>query len=140
MIFKQHDLVISGRKTQTRRLWKPTWEHGVLDCISIVAIFNNGRVQYAIGRLLPIIPKRAQPAIRIEGEIARVCVVALRRERLQDITEADAIAEGVNSVAEYRELWTSINGKTKGADWDSNPYVAVISFKMVVPIKQLEFA
>lgn len=140
MIFKQHDLVISGRKTQTRRLWKPTWQHGSPDGWPIVAIINNGRVQYAFGRLLPIIPKRAQPAIRIDGEIARVCVVALRRERLQEITEADAIAEGVNSVAEYRELWTAINGKTKGARWDDNPYVAVISFKMAETVKQLEFA
>lgn len=140
MIFKQHDLVISGRKTQTRRLWKDSWEHYTQDERSMVAIFSNGRVLYAIGRLLPIIPKRTQPAIRIDGGIARVCVVALRREPLQSITETDAIAEGVNSVAEYRELWTSINGKTKGARWDDNCYVAVIDFKMVETIKLLEFA
>lgn len=88
----------------------------------------NGRIRYKRGGRLPVIPKRAQPAIRVNGEIARVEVLQLHREPLQSINEADAIAEGVGSIDEYRELWQSINGKTKGARWQDNPYVTVIGF------------
>jgi len=60
----------------------------------------------------------------------------VRVERLQDITEADAIAEGVlpfNNTAlrakgYFEDLWNSINGK--GA-WESNPWVWVYEFMRV---------
>lgn len=70
-------------------------------------------------------------------------VTGVRVERLQDISEADANAEGVQSIqcgelgAEvpyyrslfpprelYRMVWESLGG-----DWDANPWVWVIEFK-----------
>lgn len=90
----------------------------------------NDRPLLECGQKLPIIPKRTHPAIRIDGDIARVRVLNLRVEHLHDITEADAIAEGVESVEAYRALWESINGKTKGARWADNPRVVVITFEM----------
>ncbi len=62
---------------------------------------------------------------------SRIEIMSLHRELLHDITEPDAIAEGVASVSEYRDLWQAINGKTKGARWDDNPAVYVIRFKVV---------
>lgn len=62
---------------------------------------------------------------------SRIQIVSLHRELLHDITEPDAIAEGVASVAEYRDLWQAINGKTKGARWEDNPAVYVIRFKVM---------
>jgi hypothetical protein len=61
----------------------------------------------------------------------RIRILSIRREPLQAITEVDARAEGVESVEAYRALWESINGKTKGARWDDNPDVWVLSFEIV---------
>lgn len=75
-------------------------------------------------------------ASRITLEIAGV-----RVERLQAITEEDAIAEGVDAIpiAEIRrngcftrrddfcQLWHKLNGKKH--PWASNPWVWVVSFK-----------
>ena len=61
----------------------------------------------------------------------RIRITAIRQERLQDITEADAKAEGVADVEAYRALWQAINGKTPGARWDANPTVFVLEFELV---------
>jgi len=85
-------------------------------------------------------------------------IVEVRVERLQDISEADAKAEGLISdefpiggehvmkyglegwqhgwfrqspVDAYARLWDSINGTTHS--WNSNPWVWVITFRRVEP-------
>lgn len=57
-------------------------------------------------------------------------VTTVRVERLNDISEADAIAEGCASVAEYRELWERING---AGSWAENPWVWVVEFRRAEP-------
>ncbi len=67
-------------------------------------------------------------------------ITNIRVERLQDISETDAQAEGVVSWSggsagttykpEYQILWDSIN-KDRGFTWASNPWVWVIEFKPV---------
>lgn len=77
-----------------------------------------------------------------------LAITGVRVERLQDITEADILAEGVTvDVAAkmtgipwsslptlhdgWREGWNMINGER--ASWESNPWVWVIEFKRIEP-------
>lgn len=61
-------------------------------------------------------------------------VTAVRIERLHDIAEADAQAEGVDRIRAsvptyrdaYRYLWEEIHGL--GA-WEANPWVWVVKFR-----------
>lgn len=54
-------------------------------------------------------------------------IKGVRVQRLAEATEADALAEGVESLAAYRTLWDGIHGV--GA-WDRNDWVWAISFKV----------
>jgi hypothetical protein len=61
-------------------------------------------------------------------------VTSVRVERLQEISEADAIAEGVDVLPgcetpgmAFEQLWESINGKDS---WAANPWVRAITFEV----------
>jgi hypothetical protein len=62
-------------------------------------------------------------------------VTDVRVQRLQDISEADAIREGVTLIEEscecpaqaYRDLWESING---AGSWNDNPWIVAVSFEV----------
>lgn len=85
------------------------------------------------------------PSIHMPRRACRLVleITAVRVERLQAISEADAIAEGAPAVTETSELrWQHyvphalgfINlWNSTGGDWDSNPWVWVIEFKVVTP-------
>ena len=75
------------------------------------------------------------PAIHMPRWASRITleVTGVRVERLQDISEADAISEGTpfpcgGWVGGYQKLWESIHGP---GSWDLNPWVWVVEFKGV---------
>lgn len=99
--------------------------------------------------------ERWRPSIHMPKEAARIWleVTNVRIERLQDISEEDAIAEGVkkrpgsdsstrfdyrhypyehsynvDAKVSFRTLWQSINGDDS---WVANPWVWVISYKIL---------
>ncbi|WP_438335272.1 hypothetical protein ACSYAE_09085 [Edwardsiella tarda] len=96
--------------------------------------------------------KRWTPSIHMPRWASRITleITGVRVERLQDITEDDARAEGISPAGEllpeypdayltprgglstvrvaFRRLWKSIYGDT---GWNSNPWVWVIAFRRV---------
>lgn len=95
-----------------------------------------------------------RPSIHMPRWASRITleITGVRVERLQDISEQDAIAEGARSLPlemfkceknlparwndddldsarfEFAALWQSINGTSS---WDANPWVWVVEFKQI---------
>ena len=94
----------------------------------------------AIGE--PAADSKWRPSIHMPRWASRITleVTGVRVERLQDISEADAVAEGCASKGaeelpaidqartDFQELWTSINGP---GSWDANPWVWVVEFRRI---------
>jgi len=101
-------------------------------------------------------PCRWRPSIFMPRWVSRITleITNIRVERLQDISEEDAFAEGIDDESEeynraehfqlggsqiqggapaiftFIGLWDSINAK-RGYSWESNPWVWVIEFRRV---------
>lgn len=95
-----------------------------------------------------------RPAIHMPRRASRtdLDVMDVRVERLKQISEGDAFAEGMRGnsnhsvvwheptkehllpavVDEYATLWDELNA-ARGYGWDSNPWVWVVEFKRVAP-------
>jgi len=157
--------VLDGRKTQTRRvvkrplvdtvcpygkvgerLWvreafmvQPNlWGHDHQEQpIHYLATTRKEEVEDYVSKPSIHMPRWAS---RLTLEIVRV-----RVERVQDISEQDAMAEGCAPVVHedgavdcgtrkttFRKLWDSLNAD-RGFGWATNPWVWVIEFKRLTP-------
>jgi len=97
-----------------------------------------------------VAPGGWKPSIHMPRSLSRIDMetTGIRVERLQEISEADAQAEGARCVdavtgrevlfpigsrigsyrVHYRAIWESIHG---AGSWDANPFVWVIEFKRI---------
>lgn len=163
--------ILDGRKTQTRRVIKaPKWsthERAGVDygcpcgtagdmlwgrenfspcgCSACEAAWPNKTkhnvIYQATNQMADLL---FRPSIYMPRWASRITleITDIRVERVQDITEQDARAEGVGVLipteaswwipdrpyaSMFRNLWESINLK-RGYGWDSNPWVWVIKF------------
>ena len=105
----------------------------------------------------PDLHPTAVPSIHMPRWASRITldVTDVRVERLQAISDADALAEGIywsedfegycsgrgpdetvdfhgsDPVRSFEKLWDAINGMTSPNGWDANPWVAAITFQRV---------
>ncbi|WP_289241232.1 hypothetical protein [Delftia sp.] len=91
-------------------------------------------------------PGKLRPGIHMPRWASRIAldIKAVRVERLQDISEADALAEGVPhslnlpggrfARENFEHLWWTINGD---GSWDSNPWVWVVEFERAQAHKEI---
>lgn len=107
---------------------------------------SNVDVQYAADAPLSPWDSKARPSIHMPRWASRLTleVTDVKVERVQDISSADTMAEGVEcatcaamrksacnnlgcfaSREAFRKLWDDLNG---AGSWEVNPYVAAISF------------
>lgn len=93
---------------------------------------------------------RWRPSIFMPRRLSRITleILSVRPERLQDITDDDAVHEGIQGEPDldvdcrgfwvpgrprrrFAMLWNSINGTTGPKSWAANPWVWRIEFKRV---------
>jgi hypothetical protein len=157
MLFKPEMVrsILSGRKTQTRRpvpdLWEsrvpfafPPWRAGdriwVRETWAPIpaerpwGYWTNpkwvGRnYWYAADNDKPTWGGRWQPSIFMPREACRLKldVTDVRAERVQSISEEDAIAEDLLFPDRFAVAWDEMF-QARGYPWASNPWVWVISF------------
>ena len=169
--------ILDGRKTMTRRVVKKqhipfvanilggfldgNWKHNPFpygrpgDRLWVRETFSYGANGYYFRSDVkqPETVKYAwKPSIHMPRVASRITleVTGVRVERVQEITEDDAKAEGCDPLVEsdgsvtcgrrktvFAKLWDSINSK-RGFGWDKNPWVWVIEFKKINPPPQEE--
>lgn len=111
--------ILQGQKTQTRRLVKDgdVALRGRYNRIEAVII--NGRKKWWVGKTYAVQPGRG------EQQIARIRLLAINRQKVSQISQTDAQAEGFSNKQEFLLTWAHIHGDEK-----FDVYVWVLKFEL----------
>lgn len=138
------------------RLWvRETWWKGDLIDTNGCMLEKNTYLFKADSPNIPGFPDcnyKWKPSIHMPRAASRILleVVSVRVERVQEISEEDAVKEGCKAgyfhegdgkfedaseyewtaFEEFHDLWDSINAK-RGYGWKVNPWVWVVEFKVL---------
>ena len=124
----------------------------------VIPFWRDADLTLPIVGIPGLTPGKYRPGMFMPRVISRITlkITGVRVERLQDISESDAITEGIETlrygglttyrdysltdewaevspmlespIESYRTLWESINGP---GSWDANPWVWVVEFKRI---------
>ena len=161
--FKQFliEKIIAGKKTETRRLvknkTKPSYEVGEIIYIKEKLHKNSDNgISFEDGESLQYTnwewKRDVLSPMFMPAGCARLFlrIIDVKTERLHDITENDAVAEGMPNRIEAQKMaiaakiewydapikwfcgvWNEINGKDEYNKWDANPWVFVYKFEVI---------
>ena len=143
------------------RLWvRESWQaDSQVDCVAPRELSHGEPIRYPADwdfrqpGCAMIRPGKIRPSIHMPRWASRILleITGVRVERLQDITEDQAKAEGVRLYTDHAELgdWWHVEGietysadprksfellwSSVGGDWNANPWVWVVEFKRVTP-------
>ena len=137
--------VVSGQKTQTRRLaqegdqavFEDNDPNRPISQVVRTADASVPKVLYQVGKSYSV-----QPGIA-KKTVGPIRLTAIRRERLHDLNEADALQEmpinspqpemstGQQARQSFEELW-NLMYKTPGSRWEDNPEIWVLEFELAL--------
>jgi hypothetical protein len=138
-----------GDRLWVRETWTGTWHETCGSENMHIAYAADGGEKFVIAPKDYVLPKAAAKVsgwvspLFIRRFASRILleITDVRVQRLQDISEEDAIAEGADPIAEevssdlsiryraaFHSLWSRINGI---GSWSANPWVWAITFKRI---------
>ena len=124
--------IISPKNFDDKRFCNSTDNDGDARIVQYLATSpcTDGAKFYGLKPKPPMFMPRWASRITLE-------ITDIRVERVQDITPEDALKEGfcnygtdVDTLDAFCEAWQKLNAK-RGYPWEKNPWVWVISFKVV---------
>lgn len=148
--------VVSGQKTQTRRLVQEG-DYATVDesdpnrpISKVIRTADAGvpKTLYEVGKTYSVQPGVAKKTV------GNIRLTAIRRERLQDLSEADALKEfpvtsseanvtdAQSALNTFKETWNTMVSSS-GARWENNPEVWVLEFEpalKLAPKKRSQFS
>lgn len=135
--------VLSGQKTQTRRLVQKGEElfgyryGSVINCVAKLINERFWRIKWQVGKTYAVQKGRGEKAI------ARIKITKIELQHLHEITREDAVAEGFGYARvmaredkdgsprhHFAAQWNRIHTK-KGTQWSDDPMVWVLYFEKV---------
>ena len=111
MLFKKEhkEMILNGTKTATRRIWKKPM-------VKVGGIY------------------KAKLKMLSKDYFAKIKIVKLYKQKLNDMTEGDAIKEGYDCLRDFEKIWIEISGDWNSritGNWNGNQIVDVIEFEVV---------
>jgi hypothetical protein len=133
-----------GDRLYVREAWRAA---GWLDATAPRDLPRNAALRYEADVVdidnMPLADGRFRQGMHMPRWASRITLIVtdVRVQRVQEISEADAWAEGVEDCGEvdggrsipshgrdlFRSLWDSLNA-SRGHGWDANPWVAAYTF------------
>lgn len=141
-----------GDRLWVREAFRLARGYDQLSPLALIEMLGSGEIgiHYECNGPAPSTAGKLRPGIHMPRSFSRITleVTGVRVERLQDISEADAQAEGARECdpvsgrevllagpsqrgsfrLHYRDIWEQINGP---GSWEANPWVWCVSFRRI---------